>query len=88
MKVFKFYCDEFHYVFAAETKELAIEEFKEQTGDLWDSIEEIPESKWDEKIISIYEDNDLEKETWKTSIRDIICGNEPQLVCTNDDSYF
>ena len=42
MKVFKFYCGELYYAFAAETKELAIEVFTEETGDQFTVCEEIP----------------------------------------------
>ena len=88
MKVFKFYCGETMYAFAAETKELAINEFEEQTGDQFTSIEEIPESEWNEKTISMWEDNNFDNEPFKVSINDIICGKEPQMIFTNDYSNF
>lgn len=88
MKVFKFYCGELYYGFAAETKELAIEEFTEQTGDAYTVCEEIPESEWDKKNINIWEDNDFSKKPFKVSIREQICGTDPQMVFTNDTSSF
>lgn len=88
MKVFKFYCGELYYAFAAETKELAIEAFVEETGDQFTVCEEIPESEWDKKIISIWEDNDFTKKPYKESIRGIMCGTEPQMIFTNDTASF
>jgi hypothetical protein len=88
MKVFKFICGETIYAFAAQTKELAIAEFIEQTGDQFTSCEEIPESEWDKETISIWEDNDLGTEPFKASINDVICGTEPQMIFTNDFSSF
>ena len=88
MKVFKFYCSELYYAFAAETKELAIEAFTEETGDQFTVCEEIPESEWDKKIISIWEDNDFTKKPNKESIREVMCGTEPQMIFTNDTASF
>jgi hypothetical protein len=88
MKVFKFYCGESYYAYAAETKELAINEFNEQIGDLYTICEEIPESEWDEKIINVWEDNDFTKKPFKESIRDIMYGSEPQMIFTNNMSSF
>ena len=88
MKVFKFYCGEMYYAFAAETKELAIDQFIEETGDEFTVCEEIPESEWDNKIISVWEDNNLSKKPYKQSIRETICGTEPQMIFTNDTSSF
>lgn len=86
MKVFKFYCGESHYAFAAQTKELAIAQFIEETGDLYTVCEEIPENEWDKKFITVCEDNDLDKAKWNMSIREAITGTEPQLVFTNNPS--
>jgi len=88
MKVFKFYCGELYYAFAAETKELAIEAFIEETGDQFTVCEEIPESEWDKKMISIWEDNDFTKKPYKESIREVMCGTEPQMIFTNDTASF
>ena len=87
MVVIKFYCGELYYAFAAQTKELATSAFQEQVDENYTSCEEIPEEKWDEKFITIYEDNDISKETWKESIREAICGKEPQMIFTNDDTF-
>jgi hypothetical protein len=88
MKVFKFYCGETYYAYAAQTKEQAIEKFTEDTGDLFTVCEEIPESEWDKKIIKVYEDNDLSTKPYKISIRESISGTEAQQVYTNDMSSF
>lgn len=88
MKAFKIYSDGLYYAYAAMTKELAINQFKEEISDEYEEIEEIPESEWDKKEIKIYEDNDRNSEPWTESIREIICGTEPQMIFTNDTSLF
>lgn len=88
MKVFKFYCGELFYAYVAETKELAIEQFTEETGDQYTAIDEIPESEWDKKIIKIWEDNNFDEKPFKVSIRESIIGTEPQQVFTNDFASF
>lgn len=40
MKVFKFYCGQLQYAYAAQTKEQAIEQFTEDTGDQYTVCEE------------------------------------------------
>ena len=70
-----------------------IEEFKysrieELIGDKFTNIEEIPESEWDKKTISMWEDNNFDKKPFKVYINDIICGKEPQMIFTNDFSSF
>ena len=49
-----------------------------------DRVEEIPESEWDEKIISMWEDNDLETEPYKVSIREQLI-SRPCMIFTNDN---
>ena len=88
MKVFKFYCGELYYAYAAQTKEQAVEKFIEDTGDQYTVIDEIPESEWDKKIIKIWEDNNFDKKPFKVSIRESILGTEPQQVFTNDFASF
>jgi len=88
MKVFKFYCGELYYAFAAKTKELAIAQFEEETGDKFTVCEEIPEHEWNKKMINIWEDNDMSKKPDKVSIREIMCGTEPQMIFTNDTASF
>lgn len=88
MKVFKFYCGQSIYGFAAETKEDAIEKFTEDTGDLFTVCEEIPESEWDVKFIKIHEDNNTEYKPIVISIREGITGNEPQMVFSNDSGLW
>jgi hypothetical protein len=99
MKVFKFYCTEHphgigdvsatrYYGIAAETEELAREYLDEETFEKPDKCEEIQESEWDKKIITSWVDNDFTKKPYKTSIREVMCGTDPQLVFTNDRSTF
>ena len=58
----------------------------EQIGEIIiDKIEEIPQSQWDEKDITIWEDNEGDNEYFKKSINDILCGDEPQMILTNHD---
>lgn len=87
MKVFLFFCGETHYAFAAKTKELAVSEFHDQTGEECALCEEIPESKWDKKNIKMWVDNDFETKPYKESIRDLIHGEEPQFIYSNDMSF-
>ena len=88
MKVFKFYCGNLYYAFAAQTKELAIEAFIEETGDKFTICEEVPESEWDNKIISVWTDNDFSKKPYKISIRDSILGTQEQMIFTNNIASF
>jgi hypothetical protein len=85
MKVFKFKCGEYFYAYSGETEQAAREALvEEQDPKMIGSVEEIPESEWDEKIISMYEDNDRSKKLFKLSIREAMTGNTPELVFTND----
>lgn len=84
MKVFKFYCGEIYYGYAAQTEELAIQQFIEDTGDEFTMCDEIPENEWDEKTTNIWEDNDFDTKPFKMSIRESIVGKEPQQIFTND----
>lgn len=84
MKVFKFYCGELYYAYAAQTKEEAITQFTEETGDQFTVCEEIPESDWDKPMINIWEDNDFGKEPYKISIREAICGSDAHMIFSNN----
>lgn len=87
MKVFKFYSEDYYYAVAAETEQKANDYLFDYVGIMpIDEVIEIPESQWDRKMIEMYEDNDIEKERFLVSIRDEICGEEPQIVYTNDRS--
>ena len=88
MKVFKFQNDatKKYYAVAAMSQELAIEHLHEDVGTPWDSVEEIPESEWDNPTINVWEDNDFDKEPFKISIRESIIDNEPQMIFSNDMS--
>lgn len=87
MEVFKFCCGDLYYVYAAQTKELAIDAFNDEIGYEFTSCEEIQENEWDEKIVSIWEDDDVSKNPIKESIREIICGSEPHMIYTNDTDF-
>lgn len=88
MKAFKIYCGQTFYAFAAKTKDEAINKFNEDIGDDYTEVIEILESDWDEKNITIREDNDLDNKPFKISIRESIIGNEPQMLSTNDSAMF
>lgn len=60
MKVFKIYCEDFFYCYQAKTEDEATTEFENDLGYKIDKIEEVHESKWDEKIIEMREDNSEE----------------------------
>jgi hypothetical protein len=84
VKAFKFYCGELCYGYAALTKEEAISQFIEETGDQYTVCEEIMESEWDKKMISVWEDNNFSKKPYKISIREAICGTDAQMIFSND----
>lgn len=88
MKVFKFISDPFFYAIGAKTMEEAENYLIETLGHqpVIDKIEKIPEAKWDEAIIEMYEDNNRNKRPFFISIREAFCGDEPQILYTNDDS--
>jgi hypothetical protein len=86
MKVFKFYDCQYHYGIAAMTQQEAETEFNDQVGPSFDKVEEIPETEWDNPFIKIHEDNDEEKESYAASIRELMVGEEPQLLFTNDNA--
>lgn len=84
MKVLKFWVSEYFYAYSGETEEQAKELFEEEQGIMPDRAEEIPESEWDEKTILMWEDNDLETEPFKVSIRDVLT-ESPCMIFTNDN---
>jgi activator of HSP90 ATPase len=89
MRVFKISIGEYIYGIYAKDSVEAISFLHEEIGYLKvDKIQEIPESEWDKKDIKIYEDNDTSTEPFFVSIREEICGNEAQLIFTNDFSTF
>ncbi len=83
MKVFNFIADD-TYCIAAQSLAEAETYFKEEFNESYTDVSEVSESEWDNKFITMYEDNNTENEPFKVSIRDIICGNEPQLIFTTD----
>lgn len=88
MKVFEFsYGGKYRCAINAENKELATDHFKLIVSDEIDEVNEIPQEKWDEKIIKYHEDNDSEKPEFHLSIRDVIT-SDIGIVYTNDNSLF
>ncbi|WP_163321655.1 hypothetical protein [Draconibacterium mangrovi] len=88
MKVFKFKSDDYEYAISGKNEAEAKEAFSEFVGDREiESTEEIPESKWDEKFITMYEDNDRENEPFKVSIRDEMMGDSPTFIYSNDPDF-
>jgi hypothetical protein len=89
MKVFKFFSDDLFYAYSGLTEELAKDQLFENFGEMQiDKVEEIPESEWDEQIISMWEDNDLESEPYQVSIREQLFGEDSTLIFTNDIAGF
>ena len=85
MKVFKFYSGDYYYAYSGHDENEARQTLFDDIGEIEiDKVEEIPESKWDKKVVSTWEDNDLEKEPYKVSIRDNMMGEIPTQVFTND----
>lgn len=88
MEVFKFNYDGSYFcMINAENQDQSEEHFKEVVSDEFDSVENVPEAKWDEKNIKVYEDNDTETEPFYTSIREEITFY-PCVICTNDADRF
>lgn len=86
MKVFKFFSGEYFYGVAAKTQNEAEQHLFEYLHKMpIDKVEEIHESKWNDKFIKMYENDDTEKGAFYVSIREAMCGNEPIIVFTNDD---
>ncbi len=86
MKVYKFYSDECFYAVSGNTENEAKEHLFDCAGEMIiDKSEEIPESKWDEKIIEMYEGNDTDGVQFFVSIREEL-QNEPTLIFTNDNN--
>ena len=85
MKVFKFTSGNYFYVVSGNSENEAKTELMEYTWDNLeiDSVEEIPESKWDEKTIEIKDGDYPTEEVWNVSIRDLI-EDTPIFICSND----
>ncbi len=87
MRAFKFYSAEHYYVVSGKTEEEAKEYLFEYVGEMTiDKIEEIFESEWDEKFITMHEDGDTEKPEFKVSIREMIDQDSPIIIYSNDTS--
>lgn len=84
MKVFKFFTKEHYYGVQGKSELEAKAHLTEFMDDELIKTEEIPESKWDKPDINVYEDNDLESEPFKISIRDAMHGEHPEQIFTND----
>lgn len=88
MRVFKFFSEGQYYAFAGKDEQHAREALYELCGEIpITNVEEIPKEKWNEKTISVYEDNDTEKEPIKLSILECLEGDEPTMIFTNDPDY-
>lgn len=83
MKAFQFKKENEIHGVAAETEQLAVNYYTEEINDLYEEVEEIPESEWGIKNIKEWEDNDMRNEPIMVSIREIIIGNETQLIFSN-----
>ena len=87
MKVFKFLSGQYFYVCSGQDQELAKAQLFEDLGEMEiDTVEEIPESEWDMRNITLYEDNDIRRKSFKVSIREMLEGDAPQFLFTNDSS--
>jgi hypothetical protein len=85
MRVFLFNSDDLYWAVSGQDREQAKNYLFDFVGEMKiTKIEEIPESKWDDKTINIWEDNDLETEPFKVSIREELFNNEPSIIYTND----
>lgn len=88
MKVFKIYSDGCYYGIAALTEQEAKECFAENVNDdpkAIGLIDEIPESEWDKKEITMHEDNDTETEPFKVSIRECLTGDGKAFIIFSND---
>lgn len=84
MKVFKFTSGDYYYAYSGNTEEEAREKLFDEVGEMdIDEVEEIQEERWDDRVIAIYEDNDMETEPFYTTIREVIC-DTPGMIFTND----
>lgn len=87
MKVFEFKSGKYRYCINGNTEEEAKNNLFEEVGEMEiDSVEEIPESRWDDNIVGVHEDDDKSKEPFFKSIREIMCDNTPHLIYSNDES--
>jgi len=85
MKAFKFTTGDIYYGYSGHDENEAKEVMFEDMGETdINTVEEIPESEWDNKFIAVYEDNDLEQEPIYLSIRESLSGETPILLFTND----
>jgi len=88
VKVFKFFTEDYHYACSGTTEQEAREYLTEYLDDSEIlKVEEIPESLWDERTITMYEDNDKENEPFQMSIRECLEDDESSLIFTNDPEW-
>jgi hypothetical protein len=91
MKVIEFKVGKYKYIVSAKTRaealEYVLDGYIDEESDITEETE-IPESEWDIKDISVYEDNDFETEAYKVSINDSMFNQTPMLISTNDFSTF
>lgn len=88
MIVIKCFAEGYHYDYSAESIEEGLEAFKDEMGMDPESWEEIPEEKWDERLIQCYGDNDTTNEPFQMTIREAAMSGAPQMIFTNDQEFF
>lgn len=85
MRVFKFYSGELFYAYSGHDETEAQKALFDDLGEMTiDDVEEIPEDEWDYKSIKIWDDNDMSQEPFLVSIREMLIGDMPTMVFTND----
>ena len=87
MKVFKFSRNGKSFTIASANKDDARKHLLEEYGMDIKNCFEIPSSKWDQKEIKMYVDNDIKNEMFYVSINDIIPKNGTMLLATTDNKF-
>lgn len=92
MRVFKFTIENLHYAVSGKDREAALKHLREEVFVSYEaseieSEEEIPKEKWNDKTITVYEDNDQESDPFMCSINDIMDKKFPMLIYTNDPDF-
>jgi hypothetical protein len=86
MKAFIFHQGNHKHTIAAIDIDQAKAYYKENIKPYFDLITPVPTEDMGKPMVRMFEDNDIEKETFMASLNELITGNEPQLVCTTDDT--
>lgn len=89
MKVYKVYSEDYYYMVSATTEKEAIDCALDWVGDFEvEKLVEVPESEWDKKDITMYEDNNMSDEPYFVSIREQMSTGTPEFICTNDSDMW